>query len=116
MPLETFTPALEPTYQTSTGEKPRVLRAEFGDGYSQRTIDGLNSLKVEGTLNFDGLTVEQADDIIDFCRARNGSEAFYFTLPREDDPRKFICTDWKRVYQAPLHDGVIMTIEEVFDI
>ena len=112
----TFDPPIAPTYGTTSNKEPRILRAEFGDGYSQRAGDGLNTDPIKVTLNFDALTVEQADQVFNFLSARAGWDSFYYTLPRESSPRIFICPKFSRQYVLPNTDAITAEFEEVFDL
>lgn len=98
MSLTTFTPILTPDFSSGVDirVKPRVLKAEFGDGYEQTAGDGLNNMPMEGTLTWSTLTTAQADTIVAFFVARQGYEAFYYTLPWEASARKWKCLDWQR--------------------
>ena len=112
----TFTPALAPSYGSNFDKEPRVLMAKFGDGYTQRAGDGININPVKGTLIFDSLTVDQADDIEEFLDARRAVEAFLYTLPRDASPRKLRCPKWSRKPIQPGSDSITMEYEEVFDL
>lgn len=86
MPV-TFTPAYAPSPQsTSRDDTPRVLRSDFGDGYSQRARDGINFSRRTVTLQWDALAATDADVIEAFFAARGGTDAFYYTLPLESTP------------------------------
>ena len=116
MSPSTFTPAVNPSLNYSKATKARIRRADFGEGYSQRVAAGLNSIKREVSLNFEGLSSSQADDIETFLIARGGAEVFYYTLPDEGSARKWICEEWVRGPQAGILRSISMTLEEVFDI
>ena len=45
MALDTFSPPIEPTVSSTKEISYNVLRADFGDGYSQRAADGLNNVR-----------------------------------------------------------------------
>ncbi len=59
-------------------EQPRVLTAQFGDGYSQESADGLNALLQVWTLKFDDIYAHDARAIRDFLVARKGVEKFQY--------------------------------------
>lgn len=100
--LPIFTPPVGPSPGTSFKPKIKVLEAEFGDGYSQPTPDGLNHIREVVELSWDGLTEWQMRDIIGFFVARKGSEAFYYTPAGFCEPLKWTCKEWSR----SLDDGV----------
>ncbi len=65
-------------------ETPRVRTAKFGDGYEQRTPDGINAMEREfPALVWTPLSAANKDVILNFLRARKGSEPFRWTPPAE---------------------------------
>jgi phage-related protein len=48
------TPCWRPSNNWSTDAEPRLQIAQFGDGYMQRTLDGINPYKTTWNLNFNG--------------------------------------------------------------
>ncbi|MGE0253509.1 MAG: phage tail protein [Alphaproteobacteria bacterium] len=112
---ETFAPRA-PSYTTARTTRARVLRAGFGDGYSQRAGDGLNSVVNSWSVVWNALTSDEADYIDGFLAARGGHEAFSWTAPGEDVPRLWICESWSR---TPRRAGdsrghMAATFEEAF--
>lgn len=59
----------------------RFKEAQFGDGYSQRSPDGLNSVVDSWPLTFTG-EASKVDQVIAFLDARLGVEPFNWTNPR----------------------------------
>lgn len=114
--METFTPAKAPSQDSGKKVNARIKRSDFGDGYSQRAGDGLNSIKRNYNFNWNAIGVAAAQAIEDFLEARGGHEAFLYTPPREADPRKFICTEWARGYSGGDADSITATFEEVPDL
>jgi phage-related protein len=91
------TPDRSPTMDV----EPKVLSSQFGDGYSQRTPDGINNMMETWSLAFTLRTKTEIDSIETFLRARAGAEAFYWTTP-SNRTAKFICKKWSRI---PEWDG-----------
>jgi len=114
MALTIFTPPQEPNIGSTKTTNTRILRADFGDGYSQRAGDGLNAIKLTLNLSWSALPVADADTIEDFLTARAGYEAFKYTKPRGTE-KKYICVEWNREYSYPNHDKITAVFEEVFD-
>jgi phage-related protein len=114
--MATFSPPKAPSYDATKTTRTRILRAQFGDGYSQRAGDGLHGVPVEFSLTWPGLTTAEADTVETFFEARGGYESFDYTLPRESSARKFICREWTRSAVAPGHDAIRTKFEEVFDL
>ena len=57
---------------------PKVLTAQFGDGYSQRLIDGINPLAETIDVTFNTRDKGEIDHIISFFESKGGSKFFYF--------------------------------------
>lgn len=114
---ETFTPAYAPSPQsTSRADTPRVLRAEFGDGYSQRARDGLNFSRRTVTLQWDALAAADADTIEAFFAERGGTEAFYYTLPLEATAYLWTAGEVRRGYVSADIVSLSVPLTQEFDL
>lgn len=100
---------------SSVETEPKVRRAEFGDGYIQRSPNGINSIRDKFTVMAKNVTPAQALEIIAFMKARKGCESFYWTPTDEVTPRKFICSKWDRDFADHEARTMKLTFEEVFD-
>ena len=115
--MTTFNPPVAPSVNGTTGtETPRVRRAEFGDGYSQRTKDGLNFVRRTMTLNWATLSIEDRDTIKDFFRDVGGADAFEYTLPTESTVYKWTNGPVRDVYVDGLLVGISVDITQEFDL
>jgi len=93
--MATF-PSIDPSYNLSKKSAPKVRTAQFGSGYSQRSIFGINqNLKVLD-LRWENIPEADADTIETFLDARSGSENFDFTAPGESASSKYICKQWDK--------------------
>ncbi|MDO9103381.1 MAG: phage tail protein [Methylovulum sp.] len=72
------------TPNATLNEEPRVLSAQFGDGYSQESEDGLNAVLQVWDLVFDDVDSWTAIAIRDFLRARKRVERFLFVTLLND--------------------------------
>lgn len=96
MPLVTFAPTENPSTPIEISVTPRVLVAQFGDGYEQRTGDGINTMRETVNLRWESIRATVASTIIAFFEARGGVEPFYYTLPGGGVQKKYICVNWSR--------------------
>lgn len=103
----TWTPAT-----ANETRQPRVRVARFGDGYEQRTGDGINNSPKSWSLTFTRPTAE-ADAILDFLVARNGSEAFDWTDP-DGDAGRYLARNWSSELHGRWAKTVSVTFEQVF--
>ena len=71
-----------PDWNASLSEEVRVRQTNFGDGYSQRSFDGLNPTKQIWAVSFAGRDKATISAIANFLRRhREGGIAFEFLLP-----------------------------------
>lgn len=84
---------------------PRVLVAQFGDGYAQRRPDGINTQEEMWNLQFDNRTAAQAAAIDAFLKARNGVDVFVWTPPRNTTALNVICPEWSIAWGDMLNGG-----------
>lgn len=94
--------------------KARVYRADLGDGYSQRSGDGINSINRTLPATFSVLPDAEAAALISFFEERAGYKPLLWTLPREATARKGAATEWDKTYGDAGGFNVSATIEEVF--
>lgn len=96
--------------------KPRVLTAQFGDGYSQRVTDGINNITREWSVSFNSKSISDINNIESFLIARKGSEGFLWTPPGESTTYAVICPDWSRTYDTHISASLQTKFIQIFDI
>jgi phage-related protein len=127
MTLPIFTPPYQPSYGTILKPEVKVLRADFGDGYTQRAADGINNLRLKLELGWEYLTPANADVIINFLEARGGWQAFRWAAPdapwsenagvwTQPSVKTWICDDWSRKRVRFGQDSVSAVFTRVFDL
>lgn len=94
MTLPVFTPPQSPAPGLQIKPEIKILQAEFGDGYSQPTPDGLNHIRRTLTLTWEGLERSERDQIISFLEARKGTEPFTYTVPGSATAGAYTCAEW----------------------
>jgi phage-related protein len=114
--MPTFTPPRNPTIPIDKTVNARANLAAFGDGYTQRGGDGLNNIEETYTINWNGLTITEADEIEDFFIARGGFESFDWTPPRESTASKWLVSEWSRGHRDSDHDYISAKFVKVFDL
>nr|WP_321513134.1 phage tail protein [uncultured Pseudodesulfovibrio sp.] len=116
MTIPTFVPPKPPTAPLEITQQTRIVSAQFGDGYAQETVDGLNSVVLSANLSWPDLTQSQADEIDAFMMERAGAKAFLWTLPGETVARKWKCRSWPKGYKATGRYSLTAAFQEVFDL
>jgi phage-related protein len=94
---------------------PRVLRADYGDGYTQRAGDGINNDPEMWRVIFVNIDDAVGDAIEAFLKARGGHEYFLWTAPGRSQ-RRYICSRWGFTYSQYSTKGFQAEFEEVFDL
>lgn len=95
MALATFTPPRAPNIGTEDSPQVNLLKAAFGDGYTQVAAAGINHIRRVISLQWEVLTPTQAKAITDFFVAQGGYTPFYYTPSNETTPVKWTCEEWK---------------------
>lgn len=100
-----------PVFGAGTETEPRVNTVNYGDGYSQRVADGINTaLQVKSVL-FQGTTAV-IDAIEAFLKIENGVTYFLWTPPGKTQ-KKWLCKKWSRVENAYNNESLSTTFYEV---
>ncbi|HGM7097124.1 phage tail protein [Stenotrophomonas maltophilia] len=86
-----------------------VKGAPFGDGYTQRSPDGLNNETQKWPVSFVGYEA-QIKPILAFLRARKGAESFLWTPPLGEEGL-YVCTE----YSPTGHGGDLFTLAATFE-
>jgi len=94
MALNTFTPPVAPSPGTDKKFKPKILKADFGDGYTQMAADGLNNVSYTLTLTWESLVPTDASVIMSFLAGQGGYQPFYYRVSDTTSPDRFTCDDW----------------------
>lgn len=114
--LAYFTPAFHPDFGMKRNLKPRVLKAQFGDGYLQRAADGMNTMPVTLSLQWTNLILSERDYIINFLAARKGYQSFFYTYQDESVAKVYVCEEWDWVHNDAYTYTVAANFMQVFDI
>lgn len=89
--MSTFT--WTPDLGAKSERTPRTRKVQFGDGYEQRSPDGLNPDMRKRSLQFTGRSSAESAAIIAFLEAQGGTTSFDYTHPG-DISRKYKCVSW----------------------
>ena len=116
MTIQTFTPPSDPDVSASGSHKFRILKAQFGDAYSQRAADGINPLESDYSFAW---TLESVTDVATmkaFFDARGGYEAFLYTIPNAVAATKFTCEQYSEIWEEGALKGLSATFKRVYDL
>lgn len=97
-PLEVL--GFGPAYPVTRKKEPRNLISTYGDGYEQRSGDGINTLKAEIPVKWAGLTEDEVKLADNFLTALEGRSGFFWTYPGDAGPLKYVCKTWETSLDA----------------
>lgn len=92
--MATFIPPIAPSPGTSEKTAAKLRTAEFGDGYTAASPDGLNHLRKELMLRWEKLLPDDAKYITDFLTARGGYQPFFYTPSDSSVAYGWTCVEW----------------------
>jgi len=94
MTTPTFPSSVQPDWGMNPKVKPRVNRTDFGDGYTQRSSDGINTISLSVSLTWTNVTNAERDTLIDFFVAMGAITAFWWQKPGDTTPLLWTCGSW----------------------
>ena len=59
----------------------RTLTADFGDGYNQRTSDGINVTRLSYSVSWSNIDTARKEELRTFLESTNGIESFKWQPP-----------------------------------
>lgn len=103
------------SYSTTNRVQPKVIEARFGDGYAQRTPDGLFDKPQLWSVVYDTVPTSVRDDVIAALNIVGVSDYFTWTPPFDTTPRRFwVTTDgWSEAFKEGNHHTISFTLEEI---
>src|SRR5262252_9015937 len=87
---------------TAATRRPRLVKAQYGDGYEQRSKSGDINTLATWQLVFNDRTWTELQSIDNFLKGLNGVDAFVWDPPDPFLPSWFICKKWNYTW----NDGV----------
>tara|TARA_B100001059_G_scaffold236786_1_gene290346 strand:- start:10 stop:351 length:342 start_codon:yes stop_codon:yes gene_type:complete len=110
-----FFPNIAPDYGASKTSKPKTRISEFGSGYSQRAVFGINQDPKVWSLSWQNRSATDANTIENFLEARKGVDTFDWSPPDETNSYKWICRSWTKTMPYSNLFNITATFEEVFE-
>lgn len=100
--------------------EPRVLKAQFGDGYEMRVRDGINNTPRSWGLTFNNRTKEDIDNLYAFFNRLASVDTCKLTIPDQTESgNEFTATvvieDYNRVMSYDNFYSLSCTAREVFE-
>jgi len=106
---------IQPDYASSLNKQPRVKKVGFGDGYEQRTADGLNPNPDKWNLSWEELTDAEIDTLLSFFDDLDGITSFTWQSPYAATVKKYICDKWDPTPVSDDNHRLNASIYQVFE-
>lgn len=114
---------IHPSIGFKKNSKVTVDTAKFGDGYSQRTVSGLNPREDEFNVTFVNQPIATAASIISFLETagtgdptRGGVDYFFWTPPDGATQLKIVCSEWDETYASSISRTINAKFMRVYDL
>lgn len=91
--LNTFPAAPLPEFPESIVPRYTTKESQFGDGYKQIAVDGINARADEVPLVWNNIMTSEMIVLRNFLEAHAPNLPFYYT-PIDGQMRAFICREW----------------------
>jgi len=115
MATTTFPTAILPTQSSSLTTAPNTIETQYGDGYSERAANGINTFLEKWSLTFI-LSTADYTTVNNFLTARGGYDAFNWTNPITGVAGIYVCTKWNTHLMSGGWYSLTTTFQEVTDI
>jgi phage-related protein len=104
-----------PSSQTQGSYDPRTLETSYGNGYEQRSADGLNANLQKWNVLWENRSLTELGTVNTFFKSKGGYIAFTWTpLPPFDGTELRVkCKHWDWTYAGGQVVGITATLEEV---
>lgn len=95
--------------------EPKVLRTDFGDGYSQRAADGINDIREGWSWEYPNMNKTTYDTLEAFLRLVGGHTAVDWTAP-DGIARKFSVKRYSATPVGNQGGRISIEVEQEFDL
>ena len=99
---------------------PKVIKAQFGDGYEMRIKDGINSTPRTWKLSFNNRTNDDIDNLYAFFQTLAGVDTCQLTVPDitaggNEEAVIVVIEDYQRTFVNAQFYSMTCTAREVFE-
>lgn len=95
-----------PIFPVERTTQPRINVSTFGDGYIERSGDGINTQQPETDVVWEGLTQVEMQSTLAFFSAQGGIAPFMWTYPGDTVPTQWVCDKWVDRFIGPGNYGI----------
>lgn len=94
----------------------RISEMRYGNGYSQRTPDGINAVIEMWDVAWENITSTEFNNIVAALDTAKGVDYFIWTPPGSSSSKKFIAKSYTKSVMSGDVYSVSASLEQVFDV
>ena len=115
-----FSSAVQPDKSLTRNNNPRTFTVQFGDGYEQRLVNGINNLFQEIDVSFKTRPKAEIDDLVSFFESLQGVSKFRFDLADSNagsstETIKVVCQEWTQKWEYDDYYSLDATFRRVYE-
>jgi len=106
-----------PSQSSEMEAEPKIRKVQFGDGYEQRSKDGINNNPLTFHCNFMNISSRRAHDVSNFLKDLEGYKWFWWMAPEpyDDSLKKFVAGKHSIRYDAPNIRTITVDFKQSFE-
>ena len=99
---------------------PKIYQIQFGDGYEQRAIKGINNEINEFSVSFANRPKDEIDDIVAFFESKKGATAFNYVFSdsnagSNEETVKVVCEKWNQTWAYDDYYNLSATFRRIYE-
>jgi phage-related protein len=102
--------------QTTSQTTYKVITSQYGNGYSQRTADGINNNQATVSVIWDNVSLTDFTTIVTALDAAYGVDYFTWQQPGDAASKKWIVSQYSRSILSNNVFSVSASLAQVFDL
>ncbi len=103
--------------QSSSGTKQfRINEVKFGNGYNQRSKDGINNLVGSWSIAWENVSQADKDTIVAALESTAGVDYINWTAPNESTSRTWIMSNYTIISLSGSIYNITANITQVFEL
>ena len=100
--------------------QPSIRKIEFGDGFQQRAVRGINNMNENYNLSFSNRPNTETDDLEAFFISQAGVSKFTFTIPDSNEGTgekdiKVVCDQWSKSHTQTSATSLTARLRRVYE-
>jgi|SRR5690349_65926 len=111
-------PSIPLAYSPSFQEEPRRRVVSFQDGYSLRSLDGLNAITTKVSVQWRARSTQEMQTLRNFFATHQGVTWFWWVPTGYSTAQKWVCPQysWTPVKDVPGRWDIDASFEQVHDL